>query len=440
MNKELEMILEKARKENEINKTLHTKKLEQEKLNKDAKEKEIETKRENKIATVNYETNCYSEELLSLIKKYNFKIESYEKFTDIDYDDYCPTLEIYYCNFNNWNFEIKNFSDVDIEEGIFAIGKVKHVINGEELEFYCDLGCRNTGEDKLNHFLDFITYNSLQEYVNEKYEKYIMLPKLLKEQGYNVEEIDYSFKLNEPQGYLKLADKLFVKVYRAWMDDFKLVVTNDYKWDVNSANDSINNIWNKKAYFFDYNSMDDINELCKCIDAFKDDQAGRIGYIEDNLYYNNNNIIRFFDGLKTEKNRESFNTYLVQVENKNYWDRRGYDEENSVITNKYKGLEMYVKTELIFNDARSWSEGNLINKSIFTFEYDKRKNADKIKLTIDNYISESEDDILEFDNDSEEYKYKPSGSKVEIYGNFTELYLVLEEYVHNMFKIHEIEI
>jgi len=131
---------------------------------------------------------------------------------------------------------------------------------------------------------------------------------------------------------------------------------------------------------------------------------------------------------------------LIQIENQNYWDKRGYDEDNSLITNKYKGLEMYVKTELTFNDARSWSEGNLVNKSIFTVEYDKRKNADKIKLSIDNYIYESEDDILEFDNDSEECKHKPSESTIEIYGNFTEIYLVLEEYVHTMFKIHEIEI
>jgi hypothetical protein len=440
MNKELEMILKQAKKTNEINKIIHSQRLEQEKLDKETKEKEVESKRENKVTTINYETDCYSEELLGLIKQYKFEIESYEKFTDIDYDDYCPTLEIYYCNFNNWNFEIKNFSDVDIEEGIFAIGKVKHVVTGEELEFYCDLGCRNTGKEKLNHFLDFITYNSLQDYVNEKYEKYVLLPKLLKEQGYNIEEVNYSFKLNEPQGYLKLADKLFVKVYRAWMDDFKLVVTNDYKWDVNSANDSVNNVWNKKAYFFNYNSINDIEELCKCIDAFKDDMKGKIGYQERDLYYGNDDIIRLFNEFETSNNKEERNTYLIQIKHKNYWDRRGYDEDNSVITNKYKGLEIYTETELTFNDASQWSKGNLINKSIITFKYDKREDSNKCKLIIDNYIYETEDDILDFDYDEEEYKYKPAKNKVEISGTFTELYEILEEYIRNMFKIHDIAI
>ena len=54
-------------------------------------------------------------------------------------------------------------------------------------------------------------------------------------------------------------------------------------------------------------------------------------------------------------------------------------EDNSLIVNKYKGLEIYVQTELTFNDTSQWSIGNIINKSIITFEYDKRKminNAD----------------------------------------------------------------
>jgi len=112
MKKEFEMILEQSKEAHKINKAIHKQRLEQEKLDKQLKEKEIEAKRENKITIINYETECYSKELLELIKQYKFSIESYERFEDIDYDDYCPTLEIYYCNFGNWNFEIKNFSDV----------------------------------------------------------------------------------------------------------------------------------------------------------------------------------------------------------------------------------------------------------------------------------------------------------------------------------------
>lgn len=407
------------------------------------KEEEIFNKRENKVTNYNYETDCYSKELLGLIKQFGFIIESYDKFTDFSEYDYEPTLETYYCKFNQWRFEVHNYSDVDIKEGIFALNNIKHITTGEEVDFYCDLGCRNTGEDRLDEVLEFLSYNSLQGYVNEKYKNYVLLPSLLRNEGYSVEEVDYNFKLNEPQGYLKLNDSLFVKVYRAWHSDFKFVITNDKNWNVNSANDSLHN-WGKKAYFFNYNSINDISELCKCIEAFKEEQAGKIGYYENGQYYGNNDIIRLYDNLRDKENpyKDCWNHYLIQVEHKKYWDCRGYDEDNSVITNKYKGLEIYITTELTFNE-RSWKIGDYANKSIITFEYDKRKNPDKCRLLIDNYIyNDKEESWQIYDDVAEEYipnKSKLVGS-IEMYGTFTELYNQLKDYIYKMCEIHEIQL
>ena len=120
---------------------------------------------------------------------------------------------------------------MDIPEGIFSVRDIKNKLSGEVVDFYADIGCRNTFKPRLDSFLEFLTYNSLEDYVENVYKKYLVLPELLREKGYNVEAIDYSFKLNDPKGYLKLGDNLYIVVYRSWFDDIKLVVTSYKKWD-----------------------------------------------------------------------------------------------------------------------------------------------------------------------------------------------------------------
>lgn len=414
-----------------------------EEINDYLKEKEdiINENRINNIMNADPEKDCYSKELLELIKKFNFNIESYEKVENVNYDDYCPTLETYYCSFNNWNFTIRNFSDVDIPEGIFSVRDIKNKLSEEVVDFYADIGCRNTSKPRLDSFLEFLTYNSLEDYVENVYKKYLVLPELLREKGYNVEAIDYSFKLNDPKGYLKLGDNLYIVLYRSWFDDIKLVVTSYKKWDVNSSNNSISRNPSEKAYYFEYNSINDIEELCLCIDAFKEEQSGHIGFCENGRYYNNNDVLMFFHNLKSStKYHDAFNHYLIRLEHNDYWDKRGYDEDNSLIVNKYKGLEIYVQTELTFNDASQWSIGNIIHKSIITFEYDKRKNDKQCRLKIDNYIYNSDEEFGEYDENGEWILNKDKlEDSVEIYGTFTEVFESLKSYVNIMCEIFELD-
>lgn len=440
---EFQNIFDKAIKSHNTNIELNKIKQSENLSEKIKKEQCIEEKRKNNVQVYNYETDCYSQELLELIKKFEFVIEAYDKFVDIDYDDYSPTLEIYYCKKNNWKFEIHNFSDVDITEGIFALKNLKNFLTEESVNsFYCDIGCRNTGESRLLELLEFFEYNSLSDYVKYKYEHYIELPNLLRSAGYDVKENDYSFGLNKSTGYLEIEKNLFIRVYIAWMDDIKFVITNNNKWDINSSNHSIRTRA-EKSYFFNYNSKNSFHELCKCIEAFKDEQAGKIGYFEQGNYYSNSNIIDLFNKYK-KSDKDAWNHHLIRIDYDDYWDCRGYDEENSLIINKYKGLEVFVKTEVTFNDAAQWTIGEYSNKSLIIFEYDKRKNTEKCRLKIDNYIYKDSFITQNYDEVTEEYNIiyddKNLIESIELYGTFLELYEVLEAYIVTMFKIHNIKI
>lgn len=431
-----ENIYELARKAKEQNKLQYAGKQRQRECNEIQQEERIKENRVTGFTNANYETDCYSKPLLNKIKECGFTIDSYEKFDNFDDEDdwdyYNRTLENYYCSLNNWNFKINNHSDVDISQGIWALRDIENKVTSEKIDFYCDLGCKNTSQARLDDVLRLFQYNSLNEFIENEYKKYLELPNLLRENNCNVIEHNYSFSLNEPKGYLELEKGLYIKIYRAWMDNFHLVVTNKKGWDVNSGAHSYDR---EKAYYFEYNSQNDISELIKCIQAFKDEQEGEIGYFENERYYNTYNVKQIFDNLRDKNDyyKDCWNNYLIQVEHKDYWDGRGYNKDSKII-NKYEGLEIYLETELTFNDAAQWSEGDLINKSLIIFEYDRRK-SDKCKLEITNYIYSHNEEYSEWTINPEKIQ-----DKIELYGDFSELASKLKEYINIMVKIHEISL
>lgn len=402
--------------------------------------KEVEkNKRRGTTSSDNPEIDNCSDELLSLIKQFNFNIESYEKIEfDENQNSWDRELEIYYCSYGDWQFKITHIEDVDITEGIFVVNEILNKETTEKVDFYCDFGCRNTSECRRNEFILFLQYNSLDLYISDKYSHYLELPNLLSQKGYVVEKNDFKFYLNNPKGYLKIDDNLYVKIYSAWWDDLKTVITNDNKWDINSSNDNFS-----KAYYFEYNSTLDFDELCKCIEAFKEEQQGRIGYYdeEEKVYYSNKDIMNFYNSLRDKDDyyKHCWNNYLIEIKHEDHWDKKGYEEENSRIINKYKGLEIYLKTKLTFNgDDRMNPEFNK-NSSYITFEYDKRK-SDKCRLLIQYYSFK--EDLEDYDYEKQETKISNEKliSSFEHYGSFKDLMYLLESYVNEMIKIHQIEL
>ena len=106
-------------------------------------------RRQLQVQKVDPETENRSEELYEYIKEFGFTIDSYEQH-EPEYDEngypLDETLETYYCSYGEWQFKVRNYADVDIEEGIFSLSDIVHKKTGETVEFYCDLGCRTSSE------------------------------------------------------------------------------------------------------------------------------------------------------------------------------------------------------------------------------------------------------------------------------------------------------
>ena len=375
--------------------------------------------------------NC-SNELYHLILNFGFSIQSYTNHMSNFNDSFDELAETYYCAKGFWEFSIAHYTDVDIPEGIFAVREISNKVANEVLSFYCDLGCRNTSESRLQEFLNLLQSDSFLQYKLDAYQPYLQLPQLLSDQGYTVEPVSYDFMLSEPQGYLDLGDSLYIKFYRTWSDQFQLVVTNNSKWNINSSNDGYDGI----GYYFQYRTSDDITELVSCIEAFKSHALGHIGYYENNQYFSNDHVLRFFKSLKKDCPEEAWNHHHIRLDHHNFWDGRGFASDPKNL-NKYVGLELYTVSELRFNDAAQWSIGDYINTSVITFEYDKRKNAQQCRLQIKNYIHHRHKSLRYYNDDEEQvYDDRFLVDHIELFGSFTELMDSLQTYVHAMITMH----
>lgn len=403
---------------------------------------------------VDYKVDNCSNELLSLISRYGFEIKSYEKNLEEKESYYDELLETYFCEYKNWQFSIKNYSDVDIPEGIFAIGDIKHSKTREKVDYYCDLGCRNTSNDRLDKLLRFFEYDSEKEFCNEEYKEYINLPKYLKGKGLNIEVKYDNFTLKSPG--LAILVK-FDEVYGSLKNNKDVIirVTNSLNCDVNiaiSTHDELKNDftmyssdlrYGEFGYNFKYNSKDDIDELIKCTKAYHDHINGKIGFYENEKFYTNRVVEKFFKNLKNNKEAyEKWNYYLVKVKEleSNLRIKRKYGKR---MVNKYEGIEIASDFELTFNDASQWSEGDKINNSFISVTYNKNIDKDNCILYIENYVYKDSDEYLVFEyHDEYGYEYNRDINQeflvgaVEYRGSFTDVMTRLKQYVYSMCDIH----
>ena len=391
-----------------------------------------------------------SDELLDIIKRQGFNIKEYaRRMSEIDYTEYNPTLEYYSLTYNNYKFIVKNFSDPDIEEGIFAIYEVEHVKTGEIITYYLDIGCRNTTKLKLENFMMLLSCESEEEFLDKKYVIYKKLPELLKNKGYNVED-NVTYFTDNIKGYLKIDNKLFIVPYIAWMNETRLVVTNYNQWSVNSSNSA-----QSIGYYVPYSGDDDIDILVDNIEAFKKHISGKYGYFENGKYYNNKDIEKIINISHRDKNGsylECFNHYHIKIDTVRPWDSRGY---GNPYINVYEGLEMAVHFNVIFNDAAQWSIGDMINLSDIVVKYDKKIDPDNCILLIRNYeYNRYDEDSFIYYQDPDDEDYEPEKidslhttynkenliDEVEVRGTFSEVSTRLKEYLNGMCKIFDIDL
>lgn len=386
-----------------------------------------------------YRKNNCSEELLGIIDKYNFNIKSYVRGNCDDYDE---LLETYYCEFNNWIFQVKNYSDVDIEEGVFAVSDLRNIVTGENVAFYCDLGCRNTSELRLEKFIKCLSFKSEAEFAESYYKDYIKLPELLVNNGLNCDIVEKNYTLQSIDAILKIYDGVYLGFRSDYTDKIKIVLSNSQIYLKGRT------VGKYLKYYFDYHGDEDIEELVKCIKAFKEHVDGRFGYFECGEYFQNKNIEKYMNNFISsvkcnDDGYNKWNHYLIKV-----FDKSG----SNVNINKYNGLEIFKKYELTFNDFSQWSVGNKTNKSIITIKYDTKKDREYCELNIKNYVytfeDQSSDLYIHNDNEYDEedvwmfsevlLNEKYMVANVVKKGSFIYVLGVLKEYIESMCEIHEI--
>lgn len=393
------------------------------------------------------ESVVYSENLLNIVRENEYKVIEYGKRLDSEsfYDEYCAVSEYYLVEKNNYRFIIKHLEDVDIDEGIFAVYEVVNILSDEKIEFYVDLGCRNTGEELFEDFKLLISCDSKEDYMNKKYKKYYDIETKLVENGFKILSKNYNFSTRNSHAFLQVHEKAYVVIYKAWMDELKVVVTNNKTWDVNSSN-NLNNI----GYYVDYDE-NNFDVLVETIKAFVKHITGEFGFFEDGIYYNNAHLRKFYEYIYSKKDDEGhtpeiFNHYHVQFKKVDGWDCRGYNSPHYI--NVYNGLEIADHRKLILNDAAQWSVGNIVNVSDIIFKYDKNIDTDNCILMIRNYQYDKTEDDFYWTDDKEcidEFFVEEDAEKylvgsIEFRGAFFEVLRQLYAYIIEICKKFNIDI
>lgn len=401
---QLEKVLQQFEKIAEKNKAQYDKEINDLKR----EEAELEEKLDNGLMNDNYEANHRSEELLSLIKKYGFIIHGYKLETDVDDDDYEALLETYFCEKNNWTFSIRNSEDFDIDEGIFAIGDLKNIETGEAVDFYCDLGCRNTSPEKLEMFLKFLSFNSLDEFSKDAYPYIYTLPYLLEAQGYTAELIDFSVGIDHIKGYIS--------------------INNEIDITFNPASERligyISNQKNKKRftktvrYSFEYRGDSDFGILCDMINAFSKHIHGECGFFENGKYYTQNDFSLFLESFRDKENpyKKCWNNYLITIK----------EQDNNDKINKYTGQEILGSAVISFNDAAQWSIGTSSCICVIDLSYNRKIDSNNCYLSMNFYEKEFGNEVLL--------------DSLTFQGTFTEMYEISKNYVLKMADIFNLEL
>lgn len=393
--------------------------------------------------------DVWSEELLNIIRENNFNILEYAKRIDQVnyYEDYGSIMEYYTLSNNKYKFIAKYRLDVDIDEGILCVYDVENLKTGEVIEFYLDLGCRNTGKAKFDDFLLLISCDSKEEYISKKFASYLVLPEMLEKYGYEILDNTMVYSTERLKGFIKLGEKLYIVPYTAWHDEVKVVVTNDPKWDINSSN-----YFGKMGYYVDF-SLENFDILIKNIESFKRHVAGKYGYLEGDTCFKNKDIEAYFERFKDkDKNgnyRKAYNNRIIEIESINGWDGRGYG--NIPYINLYKGLEVAKHYQVTINPSSGYGYDFcdlFSNLSDIVLKYDTSIDKNNCILLINNYHYKNEDGVHIYDEDIYDHIDSLSDlldkeflvDTIEFRGSFSQCIEMIDKYLMKMFEIFEIDV
>jgi hypothetical protein len=394
---------------------------------------EEKTKQEIKLKEDRKTTvyNSNSEEV-NMIQSLGLKIDTYEpQDPDVEYYN---AQEFYYCSNNRWQVYIRNLLyDADLGT-ILQVLNLTDKITGEKINFYCDLWCRNTGQDRLRQF-KLLLEHSLNEYKEIEFGKYFNLPNLLKDNGYVVEENNFSFDTEECIGNLIVCNpnisetkcEIKIRHYNDKIINISKLKTNRY------LDETI-------SYSVNYNGEQDIQILCQQINKLIEHIDGKFGYLEDR-FYTNEDVDRFFEEYKDkfdyiEDMTESYSYAHFYNENPSEEDIKEYKRISEMANiNHYKGAEIYKKYELIV-DRDTYHFGGIGNTYEFEIIYNTNIDKDNCILNITHILSDyvgwnnRDEDDYNFDNEKSEFVTKET-----IKGKYTYVMKTLSDFLDQLLEI-----
>lgn len=319
----------------------------------------------------NYKKNSKQVKTLELL---NFQINRFEKGKNLsDYGNH----DTYYCQYNDWVFVVKYFKDPDIEEGILALYDPINTKTKEVVRFYCDLWCNNTSKERLNDLL-YILNNGVNKFMKKKYSHLIELPEFLIEKGLEIIIVDYEFSPNCCHGHIKVILKDYgfkentciIKVSDVSSEGSTLVLMKE------KTECLFGHYQNKHR--FNYKGKEDIEELIRCIKCFLEEVNGEYGYYENDRFYNGKDIDKLINEIKWFAKKYYYEDY-----NYNRIDISDSVIGNLKAENHYKGVEIYKKYKVVFDNCFP-ENGKTIRQTYYiTFEYDKNKDDKNCLLEIE---------------------------------------------------------
>jgi hypothetical protein len=393
-------------------------------------EKEIRT-------TTEYDTNSREVEMILSL---GLKID---KFTPQDPNDsYYDAREYYYCSNDKWNVEIRNLLwDADLGT-ILQVLKLINKENGQEVDFYCDLWCQNTGENKLRQF-KYLLNHTYNEYIENEFGLYFTLPKLLREKGFDVIENDFKFNTSECLGNLEISQhNKNTKSY--------LTISHDWSIRVSLHSKLKEDIFNKNiSYDVKYKSKQDIDTLAEVINKHLEHIEGKVGYLEDGRYYTNHDIERLFDEYerKFDNVTDMSDSYKYDYWNiEEYSDRKPTEEETNEYNrmckiaeiNHHTGAEIYKKYEVLINHNAYHFGGVGIHyefEIIYNLNIDKDNCILNVKQTTSKYVGRN--NVLHDENLENEISEEVNTYSIK--GTFTHIEDTLTEFLDGLSKLSKIE-
>lgn len=237
------------------------------------------------------------------------------------------------CKYKNWAFICKWSGDPDIENGIFSLRNPENLLNGEKLDFYCDLFFGNTSKSRFDLIIQVMDTSIIDFKTKYFYDKLNIL-KQMEQRGFIIEKIQEEIDISNPHIHYKVtipkvfqcpSDKIWNKndkqgyfdeqherenkainshtyyfnIFKGWYDDIIYTFSTCERMDANSYRDcfkTIENYWSDIKDFSVDGYINSILSLEKII-------YNCYGYFENGQYYNGidlqnyvNNLIKGLNG------------------------------------------------------------------------------------------------------------------------------------------------